>query len=361
MQEILQHGELSHDDIVKLLSSEGEDMDALFSFAKTVKERHVGNKVYLRGLVEYSNKCRKNCFYCGIRSGNANVSRYTVSEDEVVQAAKYISELGYGSMVLQSGELMTEKFVGDIERLLKRIHAETGNRLGITLSLGEQTEETFRRWFEAGAKRYLLRIESSNRELYYRLHPNDATHSYEARLESLRLLRKTGYQVGSGIMIGLPFQTLDNLADDLLFLKDIDVDMVGMGPYIEHDETPLYRYRDILPSPEKRLELSLKMVAILRMMMKDINIAATTALQTLDPMAREKAISVGANIIMPNVTPQEFRERYFLYQNKTVVHDDAFTYHRQLEESLKGIGCEIGYQAHGDSKHFARRNSGSSI
>lgn len=357
MTEILTRAEFSHDDIVKLLSAEGDDLKTLFDFAKNVKNQHVGNKVYLRGLVEYSNKCRKNCFYCGIRSGNANVSRYTVGEDEVVQAAVYIRKLGYGSMVLQSGELMTEKFVEDIERILKRIHEATDHQIGITLSLGEQTEETFRRWFDAGAKRYLLRIESSNRELYYRLHPNDDIHNYENRLESLRLLRKTGYQVGSGVMIGLPFQTLDNLAEDLLFLKKIDVDMVGMGPYIEHDETPLYRYRNLLPSPETRLELSLKMVAILRIMMNDINIAATTALQTLDPMAREKALMVGANIVMPNVTPQEFREQYFLYQNKTVVHDDAFTYHSQLEKSLNAIGCEIGYQAHGDSQHFAKRNS----
>ncbi len=355
--EILTRVEFSHDDIVKLLSAEGDDLKTLFDFAKNVKNRHVGNKVYLRGLVEYSNKCRKNCFYCGIRSGNANVSRYTVGEDEVVQSAVYIRKLGYGSMVLQSGELMTEKFVEDIERILKRIHEATDHQIGITLSLGEQTEETFRRWFDAGAKRYLLRIESSNRELYYRLHPNDDTHKYENRLESLRLLRKTGYQVGSGVMIGLPFQTLDNLAEDLLFLKNIDVDMVGMGPYIEHDETPLYQYRNLLPSPETRLELSLKMVAILRIMMNDINIAATTALQTLDPMAREKALMVGANIVMPNVTPQEFREQYFLYQNKTVVHDDAFTYHSQLEKSLNAIGCEIGYQSHGDSQHFAKRNS----
>ena len=357
IQEILQHSEFSHNDLVQLLSAEGEDLKTLFDFAKSVKNQHVGNKVYLRGLVEYSNKCRKNCFYCGIRSGNANVSRYTVSDDEVVQAAKYIQKLGYGSMVLQSGELMTEKFIADIERLLKRIHQETDHQLGITLSLGEQTEETFQRWFEAGAKRYLLRIESSNKDLYYRLHPNDLTHNYEARLESLHLLRKTGYQVGSGVMIGLPFQTLDNLADDLLFLKNLDVDMVGMGPYIEHDETPLYQYKNLLPSLEERLQLSLKMVAILRIMMKDINIAATTALQTIDPMAREKAILVGANVVMPNVTPQEFRDQYFLYQNKTVVHDDAFTYHQQLENSLHEIGCEIGYQKHGDSLHFAKRTS----
>jgi biotin synthase len=222
--------------------------------------------------------------------------------------------------------------------------------------MGEQTEETYSRWFNAGAKRYLLRIESSTKELYYKLHPNDDTHSYDIRLQALHTLRKVGYQVGSGVMIGLPFQTIDHLANDLLFLQNLDVDMVGMGPYIEHSDTPLYQYRHLLPSVEKRLELSLKMVAILRIMMKDINIAATTALQTLRADAREQAVVVGANIIMPNVTPQSFREQYFLYQNKTVVKDDAFTYHEQLEQAINAIGCEIGYNAHGDSTHFANRN-----
>lgn len=352
--EIIEQNAFSHSDLVALLAAEGNDRQLIYNKAAEVKAKYIGNKVYLRGLVEYSNKCRKNCYYCGIRLGNAKVNRYTVDDDEVVQAAKYIKQLGYGSMVLQSGELMTPSFVDAIERLLLRIHAETDNTLGITLSMGEQTEETYSRWFEAGAKRYLLRIESSTKELYYKLHPDDDTHSYDVRLQALHTLRKVGYQVGSGVMIGLPFQTLDHLANDLLFLQDLDVDMVGMGPYIEHSDTPLYQYRHLLPSVEKRLELSLKMVAILRIMMKDINIAATTALQTLRADAREQAVVVGANIIMPNVTPQSFREQYFLYQNKTVVKDDAFAYHEQLEQAINAIGCEIGYNAHGDSKHFER-------
>ena len=312
--EIIEQNAFSHSDLVVLLAAEGNDLQLIYNKAAEVKAKYIGNKVYLRGLVEYSNKCRKNCYYCGIRLGNAKVKRYTVDDDEVVQAAKYIKQLGYGSMVLQSGELMTPSFVDTIERLLLRIHAETDNALGITLSMGEQTEETYSRWFQAGAKRYLLRIESSTKELYYKLHPDDDTHSYDIRLQALHTLRKVGYQVGSGVMIGLPFQTLDHLANDLLFLQNMDVDMVGMGPYIEHSDTPLYQYRHLLPGVEKRLELSLKMVAILRIMMKDINIAATTALQTLRADAREQAVVVGANIIMPNVTPQSFREQYFLYQ-----------------------------------------------
>lgn len=354
--EIIEQNAFSHSDLVTLLAADGDDRQLIYAKAAEVKAKNIGNKVYLRGLVEYSNKCRKNCYYCGIRLGNAKVNRYTVDDDEVVQAAKYIKQLGYGSMVLQSGELMTPAFVDAIERLLLRIHAETDNALGITLSMGEQTEETYSRWFKAGAKRYLLRIESSTKELYYKLHPDDDTHSYDIRLQALHTLRKVGYQVGSGVMIGLPFQTLDHLANDLLFLQNLDVDMIGMGPYIEHSDTPLYQYRHLLPTTDKRLELSLKMVAILRIMMKDINIAATTALQTLRADAREQAIEVGANIIMPNITPQNFREQYFLYQNKTVVKDDAFAYHRQLEQAIAAIGCQIGYNEHGDSKHFFKNN-----
>ena len=353
--EIIEQNSFSHSDIVTLLDAKDNNIELIYNKSAEIKNKYIGNKVYLRGLVEYSNKCRKNCLYCGIRLGNNKVSRYTVGEEEVVQAAKYIKELGYGSMVLQSGEIMTPTFVDTIEQLLTKIHHATNHSLGITLSMGEQTEETYRRWFNAGAKRYLLRIESSTKELYYKLHPNDDTHSYDIRLEALHTLRKVGYQVGSGVMIGLPFQTLNHLADDLLFLQKLDVDMVGMGPYIEHSDTPLYQYKHLLPSVEERLELSLKMVAILRIMMKDINIAATTALQTLRPDAREQAVKVGANIIMPNITPQNFREQYFLYQNKTVVKDDAFAYHKQLQQAIEDIGCEIGYNAHGDSKHFYNR------
>lgn len=354
--EILEQQTFSHSDLAALLAAKGSDLQLIYTKAAEVKARYIGNKVYLRGLVEYSNKCRKNCYYCGIRLGNGKVSRYTVGDDEVVQAAKYIKQLGYGSMVLQSGELMTPAFIDAVERLLIQIHAATGHTLGITLSMGEQTEETYTRWFKAGAKRYLLRIESSTKELYYKLHPDDETHSYDIRLQALRTLRRVGYQVGSGVMIGLPFQTLDHLADDLLFLQRLDVDMVGMGPYIEHSDTPLYQHRQLLPTADERLELSLKMVAILRIMMKDINIAATTALQTLRADARERAIEVGANIVMPNITPQNFREQYFLYQNKTVVKDDAFAYHRQLEQAIAAIDCQIGYNEHGDSKHFLKGN-----
>ncbi len=355
--ELLDQQNFSKEDLVRMLSSQGEELAALFEKAAEIRGQFAGKKVYLRGLVEYSNYCGKDCYYCGIRSGNASVFRYTVTEEEVIQAAKFVQEHGYGSMVIQSGELSSPKFTDTIARLIERIHKETGNTIGITLSLGEQSEATYRKWFDSGAKRYLLRIETSNKELFEKIHPLDENHLYEKRLEAIELLKKTGYQTGTGVMIGLPFQTIPDLADDLLFFQKTDIDMVGMGPYIEHEQTPLYASRESLLPQTERLQLALKMVACLRILMKDINIAATTALQTLNPSAREQALVIGANIIMPNLTPQRYRENYFLYQNKAVTEDDAITYHQYLEQAVKAVGCEIAYHEHGDSKHFASKQS----
>ena len=241
-----------------------------------------------------------------------------------------------------------------MDRLLKEIKKLSNNELGITLSCGEQTKETYQRWFESGAHRYLLRIEASNRELYYKIHPNTQKHSFEKRLEALSFLKETGYQVGSGVMIGLPFQTFENLADDLLFLKKMDIDMCGMGPYIEHEDTPLYQYRHLLKTKQERFDLALNMIATLRLLMPDINIAAATALQAIDPAGREKALAVGANIIMPNITPAKYRESYLLYEGKPVwKENNGGNTDPELQMDLKDF--EIGYGVWGDSKHFSKR------
>ena len=338
-----------------LLSTNVEDRNKLYAKAAEVKEKYIGRKVYFRGLIEMSNICKKNCFYCGIRVGNTKVKRYNLSDDEVLESAKFAWENQYGSIAIQTGELNSKSFVDRIENLLDKINKLTNNELGITLSLGEQTEETFQRWFNKGAMRYLLRIESSNQELYYKLHPNNKEHDFETRLECLRSLRRVGYQVGTGVMIGLPFQTLEHLADDLLWMKEMDIDMVGMGPYVEHPDTPLYEFRDILIPQEERFNLALKMTAILRILMKDINIAAPTALQAIDPLGREKAIKCGANIVMPNITPGLYRNDYKLYDNKPCLDDAADDCKRCLEARIHLTGYEIGYSEHGNSKHFASR------
>lgn len=355
-EDILAKQVFSKNDLVRMLGSEGEDRKLLFEKAKRVKEEIVGNKVFFRGLIEYSNKCRKNCYYCGIRAGNKKYTRYTLTEEEVLEAVVYAWKNNYASIVIQAGEQNSKKFAMEMERLLKKIHLHTQASLHVTLSLGEQTAETYRRWFEAGAHRYLLRIEVSNRELYARLHPDNFTHSYEKRVEALYTLKRTGYQVGTGVMIGLPYQTLTDLADDLFFFRDLDIDMAGMGPYIEHAETPLFPLKEQIMPLKDRFDLSLKMVACLRIMMKDINIAATTAMQTIDPQGREKALMVGANVIMPNLTPVRYREGYLLYENKPCLDEDASECKSCLEARIKIAGGEIGYGEWGDSRHYLKKN-----
>ncbi len=229
-----------------------------------------------------------------------------------------------------------------------------GKQLGVTISLGEQKDDVYREWFDAGAHRYLLRIEASDNELYRKLHPS-AMHSFERRLKCLRSLQSIGYQTGTGVMIGLPFQTLENLADDLLFMKDFDIDMVGMGPYIEHANTPLAAHSSTLLPLSERFDLSLKMIAVLRILMKDINIAAATALQAIDPLGREKAIKIGANIIMPNITPGVYRDNYALYENKPCTDDAAEDCKSCLEARLHLADADIGYNEWGDSKHYFKR------
>jgi len=354
---ILNNEALSREDLIRLLNAGPEESHLILEKAAEVKRRYIGDKVFFRGLIELSNQCAKNCYYCGIRRGNKALDRYAVTDDEVLESVRYALDNRFGSVVLQAGERNDKRFINRVTSLLKKIKSVSDGQLGITLSLGEQSEETYRSWFEAGAHRYLLRIETSNRELYYRLHPLDKKHDYEMRLEALRSLRRTGYNVGTGVMIGLPFQTTEDLADDLLFFRDWDIDMIGMGPYIEHENTPLYQYRDLLMPLRDRFELSLKMVAILRIMMKDINMAATTAMQTIDPQGREKALKAGANIVMPNLTPLQYREGYLLYKDKPGLNEKAEQTHRKFEQQIFAAGCQIGYGEWGDSKHFAARQN----
>lgn len=355
IEKILLKEEFTREDLVILLSANETDRKLIYEKAAAIKESYVGKKVYYRGLIEFSNRCTKNCLYCGVRAGNKNVVRYELTDDEVIEATCYANDNDFGSIVIQSGERTSARFTKRIEELLYKIHQVTHEKLHVTLSLGEQSEDTYERWYNAGAHRYLLRIEVSNPELYKKLHPQNKNHDYYHRLEALHSLRRIGYQVGTGVMIGLPFQTLGDLADDLLFLKEFDIDMAGMGPYIEHHNTPLYQYRDLLLPRIDRFNLSLKMVALLRIMMKNINIAATTAMQTIDPQGREKAIMVGSNVIMPNLTPLKYRENYLLYQDKPCIDEEAEECKGCLEARIAIAGGEIGYGEWGDSKHYASR------
>ncbi len=342
-------------DLALLLAAEGNEKALLFEKAREIKNQSIGNKVYFRGLVEFSNICTKNCYYCGIRKDNKNVARYALNEEQILQAARFAYENHYGSIVLQSGECNSPEFIKKIDNVLRKIKHLSNGKLGITLSIGEQTPEVYRQWFESGAHRYLLRIESSNPELYQKIHPNNAKHDYYKRLQALKDLQDAGYQTGTGVMIGLPFQTYEDLAGDLLFFKHFNIDMVGMGPYIEHEETPLYPFRDKLLPIEKRFDLALKMIACLRILMPEINIAAATALQAITPFGREKALEIGANVIMPNIGPTENRRDYFLYNNKPTFDEGKHDKIHCLESRIKLIGGQVAYNEWGDSKHFFKR------
>jgi biotin synthase len=355
LRQILNKTNLLRDDIIFLLNLNRNEAQSLFKKSEQIKLKNTGKKVFFRGIIEFSNICIKDCLYCGIRRSNKNIDRYELSEDTILDAAKYAFENNFGSIVLQSGERTDRTFVVKITNILKKIKKLSNQKLGITLSLGEQTEDVYKQWFDAGAHRYLLRIEEANPILYEKIHPKNKLHSYQKRLNALKKLQKIGYQTGTGIMIGLPFQTIENIADDLLFFKNFDIDMIGMGPYIEHNQTPLYQYRKQLWTLDERFFVSLKTIAVLRLLMPDINIAATTALQAIDPIGREKAVRIGANVIMPNISPTMVRKDYLLYENKPCTNDNSDDCLNCLKTRLQLAGAEFAPDEWGDSIHFFKR------
>lgn len=357
ISEIIGDELFSRENIVALLKSEGKDRTLLFQKSAEIKEKYIGKKVWFRGLIEFSNVCGKDCLYCGIRKGNKNVTRYSLSDDEILSAARFAWENRYGSIALQSGELESKIVTDRIENLLHKIKDLSKGELGITLSVGEQSPEVYKRWYDAGAHRYLLRVEATNQALYNKIHPDDSKHDFTKRLDCLKSLQDIGYQTGTGVMIGLPFQTLDDLAGDLLFMKEFNIDMCGMGPYVEHADTPLIEHSGNLLPLKERFDLTLKMIAIIRIMMKDINIVAATALQAIDPIGREKAVKIGANILMPNITPGKYRDSYKLYDNKPCTDDSAEDCQSCLEARVTLADAEVIYGEWGDSSHYARRRS----
>ncbi len=359
LEKARESGDLTREEIAALLSITGwDELQALYDTAYAVKAEQVGKTAYFRGLIECSNLCIKDCYYCGIRKSNQNVERFQMDEEEIFKEAMWAYEAEYGSCVIQSGERCDEAYLAMIERVVKRISDASHGEMGITLSLGEQAEEVYRRWREAGASRYLLRIETTNPQLYAKIHPAD--HSMEVRKECLAALRRTGYQVGTGVMMGLPGQTMEDLADDILFLKAVDIDMVGMGPYIPHSDTPMGQ--EIPPYTDEQksaaLQLGLKMIAVTRIVLRDINIAAATALQALEYTGREQGLKCGANVIMPNLTETEFRPKYQLYDNKPCTDENSAMCRGCLSGRITGIGETIGFNERGDSPHYQKRVGG---
>ena len=300
---------LNEDELAKMLASTDEGLwREIFAAAREVKAKCGKTEVLPRGLIECSNVCAKNCLYCGIRKGNAKVPRYLIPDEEVAACIDEARRRGYPAVAFQAGEIESEANTAYYER-----HIAMCRRLEVTLSLGEQTEEVYRRWKDAGAMRYLIRIETSNRELYAKIHPAEC--SFERRLGCIRMLKRLGYVTGSGVMIGLPGQTIDDLAHDIVFYGDENLDMVGMGPYVAHPDSLMPDSRYQLPTTN--YQLSLRMIALTRLYLWNVNIVAATALEVLDPEnGRRRGIDAGANVIMPNLTPEKFRVEYDLYPGK---------------------------------------------
>ena len=300
---------LNEDELAKMLASTDEGLwREVFAAAREVKAKCGKTEVLPRGLIECSNVCAKNCLYCGIRKGNDKTVRYRMPEEDVLGCINEVRRRGYPAVAFQAGEIEGEANTAYYER-----HIAMCRGLEVTLSLGEQTEEVYRRWKDAGAMRYLIRIETSNRELYAKIHPAEC--SFERRLGCIRMLKRLGYVTGSGVMIGLPGQTIDDLAHDIVFYGDENLDMVGMGPYVAHPDSLMPDSRYQLPTTN--YQLSLRMIALTRLYLWNVNIVAATALEALDPEnGRRRGIDAGANVIMPNLTPEKFRVGYDLYPGK---------------------------------------------
>ena len=309
--------------------------------ARKVREAYYGKDVYLRGLIEISNICRNNCYYCGIRSGNTNCERYRLSKEQILTCCDVGYELGFRTFVMQGGEdpFYTDELIVSIIRDIKKKYTDCA----VTLSLGEFEKESYQKFFDAGADRYLLRHETADKAHYEMLHP--AGMSFEHRMKCLRDLKEIGYQVGTGMMVGSPYQTAEHLVKDLRFLKEFKPHMVGMGPFIPHHDT---RYADCTAGT---VEMTVRLLAIIRLLLPDVLLPATTALGTIDPVGREKGLLAGANVIMPNLSPADVRAKYLLYDNKKVAGDEAAEAVREMEKRIASVGYEA-VVARGDHADF---------
>lgn len=323
---------LSHEEFCLLLEGLDEETESLlFHLAREKAKTHYGNTVFARGLIEFTNYCKNDCYYCGIRHGNIKARRYRMNPDQILDCCKRGYRLGFRTFVLQGGEdpWFTDQRVAYLVKAIK----DTFPDCAVTLSIGEREEESYRLWREMGADRYLLRHETANSEHYRQLHPEEM--SGEHRKRCLRTLRRLGYQTGCGMMVGSPGQTTAHLAEDLLFIRELQPEMVGMGPFIPHHDTP---FQD---QPSGTIVRTLHLLAIVRLMLPQVLLPATTALGTLDSKGREKGILAGANVVMPNLSPLEVREKYTLYNNKIHSGLEAANHIRELKKRFQAIGYEI--------------------
>ena len=323
---------LTDDELTLLIEDNAPELAAELALrARAAREKIYGKKVYIRGLIEFTNYCRNNCYYCGIRRDNGKAQRYRLTHEEILACCAAGYQLGFRTFVLQGGEdsYFTDDRLTELIRAIKKSHPDCA----VTLSVGERERYSYERLFEAGADRYLLRHETADKAHYENLHPAELSH--EHRLQCLRDLKAIGYQVGCGMMIGSPGQTTEHLIKDLRFLQELQPEMVGIGPFIPQHNTPLAN------SQAGTAELTLKLLSIIRLLLPQVLLPATTALGTIDPQGREKGLLAGANVLMPNLSPVAVREKYALYDNKICMGEEAAECIRCLSKRVEATGYRI--------------------
>ncbi|SKB63227.1 biotin synthase [Lachnospiraceae bacterium] len=323
------------------MCDDDDTKEYLFQTARRTAQQNFKNEVYIRGLVEFTNFCKNDCYYCGIRCGNAKADRYRLTEEEILSCCDLGDELGFRTFVLQGGEdpYFTDERICHIVKAIKEKHPSCA----VTLSIGEKSYESYKKYYDAGADRYLLRHETADPEHYSKLHP--AGMSCENRKKCLHDLKEIGYQVGCGIMVGSPYQTIDNIYEDIVFMQELQPHMIGIGPFIAHKDTPFGN------EPDGSVDHTLKLLAVLRLLFPKVLLPATTALGTADVMGREKGILAGANVLMPNLSPTNVRGKYLLYDGKICTGDEAAECNMCLRRRVERIGYHIA-EGRGDHPDF---------
>lgn len=322
--------DLSDKELTALITRESDDKD-LFAAADAVRREHYGTDVFLRGLIEFTNVCQNDCYYCGIRKSNAQAQRYRLTQEQILQSCENGYRMGFRTFVLQGGEdpRNTDAWVCSMVDKIKTAHPDCA----VTLSIGEQSRASYQAYFDAGADRYLLRHETASEAHYRKLHPEEM--SLANRKRCLFDLKEIGYQVGAGFMVGSPWQTPKELVADLRFLQELQPDMIGIGPFIPHHETPF------ADKQSGTLELTLRMLSILRLLFPYVLLPATTALGTISPIGREMGLKAGANVMMPNLTPTDARKHYDLYDNKICMDEEAAKCRLCQEGRVRSVGYQI--------------------
>mgnify|MGYP004469675955 CR=1 FL=1 len=332
IKNILNTGFISRKDLEEVLSTEDESfIQELHRQARETARNYYGNQIYIRGLIEFTNYCRNNCYYCGIRCANKKAQRYRLTTEQIMECCETGWNLGFRTFVLQGGEdpWYTDEKICQIVQKIKEKYPDCA----VTLSIGEKSRESYEAYFKAGADRYLLRHETADEEHYRRLHPKEM--SLFHRKKCLKILKNIGYQTGCGFMVGSPGQTLDTLYEDLMFIKELEPQMVGIGPFIPHQDTPF------AGEPAGTLEMTLRLLSLIRLIHPRVLLPATTALGTIHPKGREKGILAGANVVMPNLSPMNVRDKYKLYDNKICTGDEAAECKSCMSARMKSIGYEV--------------------